>query len=146
MKKTVLFLWLLMLSAAAAAAGEQIKYYRVDSVKTIKGEVVDIKSETSFHKSDFTVIYLKEKKSGAIYRVEVSPDWFFNMDVMIGSKIETTGSCTVENGVNLVMTRSIAFQGEIFHFRDKYGFPLWRGKRGQPNRGGQGKHRRRGKH
>lgn len=144
MKKTVLFLCVLLLSIAGIRAQEQIKYYRVDNVKTIAGEIVDIKSEKSFHTSDFTVIYLKEKKSGEIYKVEVSPVWFFNMDLMKGSKIEITGSLFPGNETHLVMTRSIAFQGEIVHFRDKNGFPLWRGKRGQRDRGGRGKRRRRG--
>lgn len=92
MKKPVLFLCLLLLTTAGVFAQEQIKYYRVDNVKTITGEIVDIKSEKSYHKNNFTVIYLKEKKSGEIYRVEVSPEWYFDIDIMKGGKIEITGS------------------------------------------------------
>lgn len=145
MKKTVFFLCLLLVVTAGISAQEPIKYYRVDSVKTIKGEITDIKIEKSFHKNNFTVIYLKEKESGEMYKVEVSPEWFFSIDLMKGSIIEITGSCTRENNVYTMMTRSIAYQGEIFHFRDKYGFPLWRGKGMQNERGGKGKMRRRGK-
>jgi hypothetical protein len=146
MKKTAISLCVLLLVTAGIFAQKQLRYYRVDSVKTIKGEITDIKSEKSYHKNNFTVIYLKEKKSGEIYKVEVSPEWFFSMDLMKGSRIEITGSCTLENGMNSMMTRSIAYQGEIIHFRDKNGFPLWRGKGMQKNRGGKGKMRRRGKH
>jgi hypothetical protein len=146
MKKIAISFCVLLLLTIGSFAQQQIRYYRVDSVKTITGEIVDIKNEKSFHKNNFTVIYLKEKESGEIYKVEVSPEWFFSLDLMKGSKIEITGSCTSENGTNSMMTRSITYQGEIFQFRDKNGFPLWRGKGMQNNRGGKGKMRRRGKH
>ena len=147
MKKFVIFLSILLVIKVGTFAQKQIKYYRVDSVKAIKGEIVDITSEKSYHKRDFTVIYLKEKKSGEIYRVEVSPQWFFNMDLMKGSKIEVIGSyCRMEDDKHLLMTRSITFQGELHQFRDKYGFPLWRGKRKYMKPGGKGRMRRRGQH
>jgi hypothetical protein len=147
MKTFVIFLTLLLSIKVGIFAQEPIKYYRVDSVKTIKGEVINITSEKSYHKRDFTVIYLKEKKSGEIYRVEVSPEWFFNMDLMKGSKIEVTGShCRMEDDTHLLMTRSITFQGEIYQFRDKYGFPLWRGKGKYMKPGDKGGMRRRGRH
>ncbi len=147
MKTFGIFLSLLLSIKVGIFAQEPIKYYRVDSVKTIKGEVINITSEKSYHKRDFTVIYLKEKKSGEIYRVEVSPEWFFNMDLMKGSKIEVTGSyCLMEDDKHLLMTRSITFQGEIYQFRDKYGFPLWRGKGKYMKPGGKGGMRRRGRH
>jgi hypothetical protein len=145
MKPRILLPCLLLLFTTAMFAQKPIRYYRVDSVKTVKGEIVEIKSETGHNKGNFTVIYLKEKKSGEIYKVEVSPEWFFNMDLMEGSYIEITGSCTLEDGTNLVMTRSIAFQGELYEFRDKYGFPLWRGKGKHANRGAKGNMRRRGR-
>lgn len=146
MKPRILLSCLLLLFSAAAFAQNPIRYYRVDSVKTITGEIVEIKNEIGHNnKGNFTVIYLKEKKSGETYKVEVSPEWFFNMDLMEGSVIEITGSCTRENGTNLVMTRSIAFQGELYEFRDKYGFPLWRGKGKQVDRGTKGNMRRRGR-
>ena len=142
MKTFVIFLSILLVLKVGIFAQRQIKYYRVDSIKTIKGEIVDITSEKSYHKRDFTVIYLKEKKSGEIYRVEVSPKWYFNMDLMKGSEIEVTGSYCRMDDKHLLMTCSITFQGELHQFRDKYGFPLWRGQRKYMSPRGKGRMRR----
>ena len=145
MKAFGIFLSILLFIKVGIFAQEQIKYYRVNTVITIKGEIINITSEKSYHRSVFTVIYLKEKKSGDIYRVEVSPEWFFHMDLMKGSTIEVTGSlCRMKDDKHLLMTRSITFQGEVHQFRDKYGFPLWRGKRKYMRPGGKGRMRRRG--
>lgn len=152
---------LLLSGSLSAYPPESIKYFRVDKVVTVTGEITDIKSEKSYHKNNFIMVYLKEKKTGQSYKIEVSPDWFFNLDLMKGQRIQVTGSInTVKNaplnsentyntsntnntnntnnlnnlnngketGQNLIMTQSLVFQGQIFHFRDKSGFPLWRGK------------------
>lgn len=127
MKKIVIFVSLLLFLHFAGFP-EEIKYYRVDQVKTIRGKITAIKNEECYYKSIFTVIYLEEKKSGKIYRVEVSPQWFFSMDLMVGGIIEVTGAHGKAKDMNLVMTGTITFQGEVHRFRDKNGFPLWRGK------------------
>jgi hypothetical protein len=150
MKKIVITLNILFLLIVNVFAEQQVKYFQVDKIKTIRGEITDIKTEKSYHRNDFIVIYLKvkEKTGEEIYRVEVSPGWFFAMDLMKGSKIEVTGSyCTID-GQSLMMTQSITFQGEMYEFRDKYGFPLWRGKGKymKPGNRGQGKRKQRGRH
>ncbi len=123
---------------------KELRYYRIDTVKTISGEITAIKSERSFHKIDFTVLYVKEKKSGKVYRVEVAPRWFFDLDVVTGSYISVQGSFSGGNGINQIMTRSITFQGGQHHFRGSTGFPMWRNtKRGKKFRE-RGNHRRRG--
>lgn len=124
---------------------QSLKYYRVDSVKTIEGKITDIKNEKCYSDKVFIVIYVKENKTGDPYRVEVSPNWYYNMDLMTGSRIEVTGSVTPGGQMGQVMARSIMFQGQVFQFRDNMGFPLWRGQRKQKGRGGQSKMRRRGK-
>jgi hypothetical protein len=107
---------------------ENIKYYRVDQVITVTGEITDIKTEKSYHKSDFIVVYLKEKKTGHLYKIEVSPDWFFDLDMASGQKIQVTGSHNKIDNVDLIMTRTLVCGGEVYQFRDESGFPLWRGK------------------
>ncbi len=119
----------------ASSVEDAIKYYRVDTVKTINGKIESIANEKSYHKHDFVVIYLKEKKSGEKYRVEVAPRWYFDVDLMVGSMIEVTGSDCGATGPHVLMTRSITFQGEHYLFRDDMGFPLWRGGK---KHGGQG--------
>jgi hypothetical protein len=148
MKKAILSICLLMLATAAVypqrGAGRGFKYYRVDRVNTFKGEILEIKKEECYHDKDFTVIYLKEKNSGAVYRVEVSPGWFYDLELMKGSAIEVTGSSTTTPDQNLVIARSITFQGESYYYRDKYGFPLWQGRRKQMRQAGKGRMRRKG--
>ncbi len=150
MKKIVITLNILFLLIVAVFAEQQVKYFQVDKVINIRGEITDIKTEKSYHRNDFIVIYLKvkEKTGEEIYRVEVSPGWFFAMDLMKGSKIEVTGSYRTIDGQSLMMTQSITFQGEMYEFRDKYGFPLWRGKGKYMKQGDrdQGKRKRRGSH
>lgn len=151
-----LLLSLSFLSAQAKEAPnkgkKELRYYRIDTVKTISGHITAVKSERSFHKKEFTVLYIKEKKNGKIYRVEVAPQWFFDLDLVTGSRIEVQGSFSRTGGMNQIMTRSITFQGEQHQFRDSSGFPMWRGKnrgnkyRGRRNRRhGQGRDKGKGK-
>jgi hypothetical protein len=150
LREMVLFVCVILF-ITTSLPGEQEKklhYYRVDKVKTITGKITAVKTEKSYHRNDFTVIYLKEKKSGEIYRVEVAPQWFYSLDLMIGSRIQVTGSFARNNGINMIMTRSITFLGERFQFRNKMGFPMWRGqqKRGRTNRKQPNKAKHRGAH
>ncbi len=136
-------------TALYGATEQHYKYYQVDNVQTISGEIVKLKQEACYpNKKHFTVIYLKEKKSGQIYRIEVSPNWFFTLDLFEGSRIEVTGSHSQEGDNHFVITQSITYQGEIHRFRDEHGFPLWRGKGKRMKRGnGSGRgNRRRGRH
>lgn len=126
--------------------GKSIVYYRVDKVITIRGKVTKITSEKSYHKKEFTVIYLEDKKSGKTFRVDVSPQWFFKMDIMTGSFVEVTGSYSRTGGVHMMLTRSITYGGEHYEFRDKMGFPLWRGRRKGGDQPGKGRQRQRGRH
>jgi len=149
MKKAILSICLLALAALIVypqrGAGRRYKYYRVDRVKTVKGEVLEIKKEECYRDKNFTVLYLKEKNSGTVYRVEVAPGWFYQLELMTGSAVAVTGSSTQTQGQNLIIARSITFQGESFYFRDEYGFPLWQGKRRQRRQGGgRGRMRRKG--
>lgn len=147
MKKTIALFCLLLLAAAGLYpqdTGRRFKYYRVDRVITVKGDIEEIKKEPCYRSNNFMVVYIQEKKSDRRYRVELSPDWFYNVDLMKGSVIEVTGSYTKTKEENLILAGSITFQGEIYRFRDKNGFPLWQGKRKHMRRGGRGRMRRKG--
>lgn len=110
------------------SVGKSIKYYRVDKVMTVSGDISEIKSEKSYNRSNFIVVYLKDIKTKQPYKVEISPDWYFQLDLMKGNRIEVTGALNRIEKQNLVMTRTLVFQGKEYHFRDKNGFPLWRGE------------------
>lgn len=137
-------LWMFLITGYSYPTPENIKYFRVDKIITVTGKITDIKTEKSYHRSDFIVVYLKEEKTDREYKIEISPDWYFNLDLVKGQKIQVTGSHNKIGSNDLVMTQSLVFQGKAFHFRDKSGFPLWRGKGRFYKRAGQKQKRRRG--
>lgn len=148
MKKIMILFCLILLAGAIIYPQDRsmrFKYYRVDQVKTVRGEIAEIKKEACYRSNNFMIIYLEDKKNNIVYRVEVSPDWFYKLELMKGSSIEVTGSYSKAQEVNLIIARSITFGGEIYYFRDKYGFPLWQGKGKNRRHGGRGRMRRKGR-
>ncbi len=145
-KGMVLLVSLILIATTSLLSQQEryLKYYRVDKVKTITGKITAVKTEPSYRSKEFTVIYLQEKKSGEKYRVEVAPRWFYSMDLMIGSRIQVTGSFARNGNINMIMTRYITFRGERFLFRDKMGFPMWRGQRPQHMRRGRNQPNKKG--
>ena len=147
MMRIVIIFNIVFASALIMFSQKPVKYFQVDKVKTLKGEITKIKREKSYFKDNFIILYLKvkDKLGEEIYRVEVSPEWFFAMDLMKGSKVEVTGSISKVNDQSLIMTQSITYMGERYKFRDKNGFPLWRGKGKFMKRSFQGKGKRKQK-
>ena len=152
---TLVLMVLMVLTLAAvvsvSAQGQQeqqVKYYRVDQVSTLQGEIIALKTEKCYQDNDFVVLYLKEKTSGETYRVEVSPGWFFTMALREGSQVEVTGSTGKVAETNLLIAQSITYRGKLYQFRDKSGFPLWRGKGKYMKHAhqGKGKRQKRGRH
>jgi hypothetical protein len=131
MKKIIACLTLLSTAALGARLYPQnpIRYYRIGSVKTIVGKITGIKQEACYRSTNFTVLYLEEQKTNRPYRLEVAPSWFFDLDIKKGDQIEATGAYNQIDQVHIIMVRTIKFKGKDHQFRDKWGFPLWRGKR-----------------
>jgi hypothetical protein len=150
MKRAVILSNIFFLLAVTVFTQQKVKYFQIDKVKTFRGEITEIKREKSYSKDNFIILFLKvkDKTGDEIYRVEVSPEWFFVMDLLKGSKVEITGSYSKIHGQSFLMTQSITFMGERYKFRDKNGFPLWRGK-GKLMKGsfrGKGKRKQRVNH
>ena len=145
--KNAVIIFFLLLSILGGLNAQEVKYFQVDSVKNITGEIIEIKTEKCYQ-NDFIVLYIKEKTGGEVYRVEAAPGWFFDLDILAGSKVEVAGSYSKIDEKNMIIAQSITYQGAIYEFRDKYGFPLWRGKGMHKNRGqqGKGKAKKRGHH
>ncbi len=122
--------------------GKSFKYYNLDRVSTVKGTIVAIDTQQSYHKHEFITIELSVPKSGANVTIEVCPQWFFQLDLLNGMEIEATGSIVETQGKTILMSRSLRYGGEIHYFRDENGFPLWRGRRKSRNQG-RGEQRRR---
>lgn len=147
MKKGCLFSILSVLALGLwSTPPDPIKFFNTATQKTIVGEVTAIIQEETEAQHPFVVITLKEKKSALTYRVEVAPQWFFEMDLMAGSLVEINGSVVSTDDTPTLLASAITFQGERFVFRDPNGFPLWRGRGSdRANPSGKGNRRRRGK-
>ncbi|MDQ1353969.1 MAG: hypothetical protein QG657_4278 [Acidobacteriota bacterium] len=120
----------------------QIKYFRLDSIIKITGEVKDIKTEKCYKGDHFSVLYIKDQSSDRQYKVEVSPAWFFNLEVKTGKTIAVTGSYMQIGQEHIIMAQELELEGKIVNYRDRLGFPLWRGRgkmkeRGMGNRRGR---------
>lgn len=118
----------------------QIKYFRPDSIIKITGEVIDIKTEKCYKGDHFSVLYIKDQSSDRQYKVEVSPAWFFNLQVEKGKTIGVTGSYMQIDQQHIIMAQELEYEGKIVNYRNNLGFPLWRGK-GRMKERGMGKRR-----
>ncbi len=148
--KTLAFLFLLSLTVAVSLSAQDqtdaIKFYNTATQKTLVGIVEEIGQEETADHAPFIILTLREKESALAYRVEVSPQWFFEMDLMAGSLVEVKGSDVSRDDRHILMAAAITYRGEKFLFRDAYGFPLWRGRGGDPQKqSGKGTRYRRGK-
>ena len=144
MKKALIIIFLLNSFLFSGQKG--FKFYDIDSVIKVKAKVINIKQEKTYKRNNFIIIYLKELKTGRELKAEVSPFWFFNLDINKGSLIEIQGSKIKYNNKDYIITKSIIYKGEIYEFRDKLGFPLWRGKRYKSIYNENKNKRRRGKY
>ncbi len=122
------------------------KYFRVDRIVSVTGKILKIRTEKSYHKRIFIILDLLEKKERKVYKIEVSPQWFYNLDLIEGNIIKVTGSLIKSKKRIILMAQSIIFEGEIFNFRDRNGFPLWRGDRRDKGMMMKGERKRKGKH
>ncbi len=126
-KKILLISFLVFLFVHTLTFAKNIKYFKLDKIVSISGKIVKIGTDLKEHKREFIILELKTKKKG-IFIIEVSPKWFYDMDMVKGDIVEIKGSLNIIGKKNIVLTQSIMRQGEIYNFRDKLGFPLWRGK------------------
>ena len=148
MKKKVIFLFLFVfiVTGAVLPGKDRFKYFRIDKIVSVSGKIIKIRMEDSYRKNKFIIFELKELKSNNQYDIEVSPLWFYGLDVAEGSMVEVKGSLNILKENKIILAQTIIFEGEVFNFRDKFGFPLWRGKRqGFDKNRWKGEMRRKGK-
>lgn len=110
------------------APSRQAPFYNVDTERQVEGVIQEVMFEPRYEtRAPFLVVTIKEKGTGVIYRVEVSPAWFFNYDLHQGEPALVTGSFYTQDGENCLIARRLQAGGETFVLRDSRGFPNWRG-------------------
>ena len=135
--KKVLLISILAFSAASLNAQQPQHFYNKDTEITLEGRVERIILEPRYEGASKFLILVVRSSRGQDYICEVSPSWFFSKDFHKGEHLNITGSSYQgEGGAAHLIVRQIRFQGELMVFRDKNGFPNWRGGKGkaQPKR------------
>jgi hypothetical protein len=124
--------WLLAilfaLGRSAVAQQNPPFYYNLDKEIRIEGAIQDIRFEPRYESSaPFLIVLMKDKTSGRMYSVEISPAGFFKQDVHKGEIIKVVGSlCNMDMICCPVIAREVQCHGETISVRDKQGFPVWR--------------------
>ena len=123
---TGLLVWLTAGSALLFSRQQGTHFYDVDREVTISGKVQEVIMEPRQPGSaPFLMVILKENSSGAVYKVEISPAWFFEQDLHQGEPLKITGSQVESGEIKLIMARRVQFRGEMKTVRDRHGFPNW---------------------
>lgn len=115
---------------AGPAAGQTAEhFYNVDKEIRLEGTVREIALEPRYKgTAPFLVLRVEASAEKKMYKVEVSPSWFFGQDIHGGEKVKIVGSLSeAREGLPTVMARELQLRGETFTLRDKRGFPSWQG-------------------
>jgi hypothetical protein len=127
--------------ASQASGRQSAPFYNVDTEKQIEGTIRELVFEPRYQdKAPFLILVIEEKKTGQVYRAEISPAWFFDYDLHKGESVRVVGSAYSQDDTRYLIARRLQCGGETFFLRDSRGFPSWRG--GQMKRAGR--HRGRG--
>lgn len=106
-------------------AGEKVCFFFSPEKKVeIEGKVEKIEENQGFCKSPYFVVMNVKDKAGRVFKIFVSPIWFFKERPDIGEKVKIKGSYSDEDRTTLI-AEWIYFRGEKIYLRDERGFPLW---------------------
>lgn len=131
MKRAFTVLALVVMAAfrgVDARVQAQAPYYSVDAERRIEGTIKEVVFEPRYgDRAPFLIVVLEERATAAVYRVEISPAWFFDRDLHKGEKVGLIGSYYLKDGINHLIARQLQAGGETYTLRDSRGFPSWRG-------------------
>ena len=124
-----------------ASSEQSAPFYNIDTEKQVEGTIRELVFEPRYQdKAPFLILIIEEKKTGEVYRAEISPAWFFDYDLHKGESVKVIGSTYFKDETQYIIARRLQCGGETYFLRDSRGFPSWRG--GQMKRAGR--HRGRG--
>lgn len=114
--------------------GDYARRYDVESVETIKGEVVSVERFTPGSGMSQGVHLKVRTESGAL-SVHLGPAWFIeNQDESFeaGDEIEVTGSRMTFQGEPALIAAMVKKGEAVLQLRDERGYPAWSGWRHGP--------------
>ncbi|MDH7513214.1 MAG: hypothetical protein QHH14_09740 [Clostridiales bacterium] len=133
---------LAFVTGLAASFGQQPDhFYNIDTERRVEGTIKQLIFESRYETSaPFLILLVEENRTGNVYKVEISPAWFFNHDLHKGEKVKITGSLYTKDDTLFIIARQLQVGGETFTLRDSRGFPSWRGgqMKGKVRRQGRG--------
>lgn len=142
MRPQILFVFLVWLASGGfLLPGQESRepagpFYNVDTERQVEGIIRELLFEPRYEdRAPFLILILEEKESGEVYRVEISPAWFFDRDLHVGESVKVVGSLYAKDKTRSIIARELQCSGEKYFLRDSRGFPSWRG--GKMKKAGQ---------
>lgn len=103
------------------------KHFNRASIQTVSGEITEVFSGKGYHYQDFVYINLSVK-DGETIKIEMAPHWFIPVQFSKKDHVTVTGSKVEVDKKTVIIAQSIQIEEQTILLRDKYGFPLWRGR------------------
>ncbi len=119
----------LLLLALSIVAGEGVCFFfSPDKKVEIEGRVERVEENQKFCRSSYFVVLNVKDRAGKVFKIYISPFWFFTHRPEVGEKVKIKGAYWEENR-SFIIAEWIYFRGEKIYLRDERGFPLWSRRR-----------------
>ncbi len=112
----------------------QNRMYDVNTVQTVKGEVLNV--ENFAGKRGYSGVHLTLKTDGGEIPVHLGPQWFLDkqsVKIEKGDQIEVTGSKITYKDKPAIIAAEVKKGNDVLTLRDKSGIPVWRGQKMKNN-------------
>ncbi len=108
---------------------QQNRLYNINTVETVKGEVLSIDEQTGKRGSNGIHVTLKTEDGDL--SVHLGPEWFMDkqtVKIAKGDQIEVTGSKITYKDKPALIAKLIKSGNDTLTLRDDNGYPVWRGQ------------------
>jgi hypothetical protein len=118
---------ILLMSVSVSSQTVGPKYDAAAEV-TIQGKVLSVHNRQCPVSGTLGAHFMLEGINGKVYEVHLAPATFtrsFDIDFVVGEKVDVTGSVLVFEGKDAILARQVKHGNETVTFRDKKGDPAW---------------------
>jgi len=116
---------------------EITKLYNAVTEATVEGKITNVEvADSGYGRFPAVIVDLKTKDE--TMKVYIAPNWYLSnekIELKKDQSLEITGSKVTHNKEELLITRTMKFDGKEITFRDSKGFPVWAGKAMGPGAG-----------
>jgi hypothetical protein len=104
MKKKILLAMLMIVLITLTLFPQKFKYFRLDKIVTVSGKMLTVKIDTYSGRKNFMVLKLKDQNH-ILYRIEVSPGWFYKANIIKDDFVQIKGSLNIINKNNIILRK-----------------------------------------